>query len=126
MAKNEEKEIVLLKFALSFNSLLRENRSKKSENKRSGIKDLKLVSTLGGLSSETGLRKATLTAIFSGTSNPEALTMDLILKALNKSFSQFSDYFDNITPSDLDKFRSEILENRLKYKKKKRVKKKSS
>jgi DNA-binding phage protein len=125
MANNEEKEIILLKFAWSFNRLLRENKSLKSENKTAGRKDIKLVSSLGGLSSETGLRKATLSAIFSGISNPEALTVVVILKALNKSFSQFSTYFDNITPKDLEKFRFEILENQVKYKKKKRGRKKS-
>src|SRR5207244_3964983 len=99
---------VLLKYALALNKLLQENKTQKSENKKSGVKDIKLISSFGELSSETGLRKATLSAIFSGTSNPEALTIELILKALRKNYSQFSNYYDHFSDKDLLKFKAEI------------------
>jgi len=124
MAKNEEQVRVLLKYGLAFTKLLEENQAKKVANDKAGIQDVKLSSSLGGLSSETGLRKATLSVIFAGKSNLEALTINLILKGLGKSFTQFSNYYDNLTDGDLEKFKTEIQKNKSKYKKKKKKGKK--
>jgi hypothetical protein len=115
MAKSKEQEEVMIKYAYAFNMLLQENKDQKRENKRLGFKDIKLISSLGGISSEARLRKATLTEIFAGTSNPEALTIELILKALRKNFAQFSAYFDNVAATDLARFREDLIKNKAKY-----------
>ena len=110
MAKTQEQALILLRFGLSFKKLLDENKAEKQFNTDKGIKDHKLVYTLGQLSSTTGLRKATLSNIFSGSSNPEGTTILLILEGINKSLSKFAILYENITQEELLAY-SKSIEN---------------
>jgi transcriptional regulator with XRE-family HTH domain len=124
MSKISEKTIVQLKYGLAFKKLLEENKGKKLTNKSAGLIDHKLVSSLGQLSSATGLRKATISEVFAGKTNPEGTTIDAILEGLGKTFTQFSYYYDGITTEELQSYGEEIARAKIKRQKKKKKAKK--
>ena len=119
MPKSKEQEFIQLKYALAFKKLLDENKAKKLENKAVDIKDHNLVDSLGKLSSATGLRVATLSDVFTGKSNPEAVTIDLIIEGLGKTFSQFGFYYDHLDEKKVLEYRKEIEKSRKERAKKK-------
>ena len=96
--KDNELKLLLLRYGLTFKKLLEENELVKTEGNK--VKP-SLVTSLGQLSSATGLRKATLSEIFRGNSNPRAATIYTILNALDKSFTDFSKYFDNFKDKEV-------------------------
>ncbi|GLU57219.1 hypothetical protein Dfri01_66800 [Dyadobacter frigoris] len=97
-----------LKCALALKCILEENKAKWQENKNSGKKDFLLISNLSQLSSSTGLRPATISNIFNGDTSPSITNVHQILLALNKNFTQFGYYFDQISDSELEAFEQEI------------------
>jgi DNA-binding phage protein len=118
-----EQKYIQLKIGLAFSKLLEENKDVKTENDKNNIEDIKLNSSLGELANDTGLRVATLSDIFSGKSNPKAVTIERILKSLGKNLNQLAEYYDNFKESDIIKFKEE-LERAKKERAKNRKKKK--
>jgi len=106
--KEIEQDYAQLKFGLAFSKLLEKNKKIKIANDKKGVKDINLNHSLGTISSETGLRIATLSNIFSGKSNPKALTIDQILKALGKNLIDFARCYDKITDRDILEFKKTI------------------
>lgn len=117
-----EQNYIQLKFGLAFSRLLEENKKLKTRNEKNNIEDVNLNHSLGKISSDTGLRVATLSEIFSGKSNPKGVTIELILKSLGKTLSQFAKYYDNLKEDDINKFKEKIDD--LKIKRRKKVSKK--
>jgi len=89
---------------------------------KSGVKDIKLIQVLENFQVKQFTQSYPFSD-FSGTSNPEALTIELILKALRKNYSQFSNYYDHFFGQRLIKIQSRNNSKKLKYKKKKKGKK---
>jgi len=118
-----EQKYIQLKIGLAFSKLLEENKDVKTENDKNNIEDIKLNSSLGEVANDTGLRVATLSDIFSGKSNPKAVTIERILKSLGKNLNQLAEYYDNFKESDIIKFKEE-LERAKKERAKNRKKKK--
>jgi transcriptional regulator with XRE-family HTH domain len=123
MAKSDE--FIRYKYALAFFKLLMENKKKGEENKQKGKEDLLLAETIGDISSSSELRKATISYILSGLSNPKATTVDALLDALRKSYLDFANYIDNFSDTEVweykkmkEKERAE--RNRKRFKKKTR------
>lgn len=104
--KNIDKELhlVQLKVGLTFKRLLDENEKLKTDNKAKTA----LVTSLGQLSSSTGLRKATLSDLVRGNSNPKASTIYMILAALGKSFTDFARHMDSIKDSEAWNYHKEL------------------
>lgn len=124
MAKSEE--LVRYKYALAFYKLLLENKKKGEENKEKGKEDLLLAETIGDISSSSELRKATISYILSGLSNPKATTIEALLDALGKSYLEFANYIDNFSDSEIleykkmkEKEKAERARKKLKKKTKK-------
>jgi transcriptional regulator with XRE-family HTH domain len=103
-----EQKYIQLKIGLAFSRLLEENKDLKIENNKNNIQDIKLNSSLGEVANDTGLRVATLSDIFSGKSNPKAVTIERILKSLGKNLNQLAGYYDNFRESDIIKFKEEL------------------
>lgn len=118
-----EQKYIQLKIGLAFSKLLEENKEVKTENDKNNIQDIRLNSSLGEVANDTGLRVATLSDIFSGKSNPKAVTIERILKSLGKNLNQLAGYYDNFKESDIIKFKEELeiaKKERAKNKKKKK------
>ncbi len=118
-----EQNYIQLKYGLAFSKLLVENKKIKTRNEKNNIEDFNLNHSLGKISSDTGLRVATLSDIFSGKSNPKGVTIELILKSLGKTLSQFAKYYDNFEEDDINNFKAKL--DSLKIKKRKKGSRKS-
>ncbi len=101
MAKLEEEKYIKIKFGLAFSKLLADNKRDKENNLENGIVDMELNYTLGKISIDTGLRVATLSDIFSGKSNPKAVTIVMILISLGKTLSDLASYYDSLTENEI-------------------------
>ena len=117
MAKTKDQELILLKYAFTFSKLLglfainetEEGTEEKEEKKGKVAKSKKEpITQLGQLSAETELRPATISDIFLGRSNLKATTINLILKTLGKSYTEFGEVFDNIPEKEFSEFKSRI------------------
>lgn len=105
MAKTKEQEFVQYKIALAFYHLLIENKSKAVANKEKGKEELLLAETIGDLSSSSGLRKATISYILSGLSDVKATTVDALLDALGKNYSDLARYIDSFSNSEVTDYK---------------------
>lgn len=103
-------QLLKLRYALALRKLMQENELIKEKSQPK--KDSLIIASLGQLSSSTGLRRATLSAIFNGDSNPSVQTVYLILEALGKTLTQFASYFDAITDKDALLYYKEIQANK--------------
>ena len=117
MAKSREQELILLKYAFTFSTLLELNNvSEIEDNPESKVEKKvktekgkkKPITQLGQLSADTEFRPATLSAIFLGRSDLKATTIILILKSLERSYTEFAEIFDNIPEKDFSEFKSKI------------------
>lgn len=100
MVNNEESEGYRYRVAYALNILLVRNKKKHGKNKKQGIEDLLLDHSFDRISSRTGLRVATISAIFNGTVDPKFSTVSLILGSLGVSFAQFGKILDGISDSE--------------------------
>jgi len=99
MAKSED--FIRYKYALAFYNLLLENKRKGMDNKNKGKEDLLLAESIGDLSSSSELRKATISFILSGLSNPKATTIDSLLEALGKRYLDLANQIDSLSEQDV-------------------------
>lgn len=110
MAKSNERQLINYRYALAFFKLISSNKKKAELNKRKNILDLGLDDSYGKLSSSTGLRSATISAIVGGQSDPKASTLHLLLNALGKSYTQFGRIMDSLTDEEVNEYKR-IKEN---------------
>lgn len=103
LAKFSEKELIKLRFGLALRKLLQEN-EEIAETK----KGRRAVVNLSQLSSETGLRTASLSSIFNGDSNLSAVSLCTIINALGKTFSDFAKRFEQLSEEDLLNYYEEV------------------
>jgi transcriptional regulator with XRE-family HTH domain len=118
----ELKRLLHLKCALTLKKFIDENKAQLLENRKSGIEDVALVYNLSQLSSAAGLRPATISSIFNGDSTPSITNIIQILLKLNRTLTQFGQYFDQIEDSEIGDFLSEVLDKK-EFEKNKRVSK---
>lgn len=107
MAKGKEKELIQLKYAIAFTKLLELN-IKGGEEVKPQKNRRKPVTSLSQLSIDTEFRPATLSNIFLGRSNLQAVSINLILKSLGRSYTEFGEQFDKITEKEVVEFRLKI------------------
>ncbi|OJW80273.1 MAG: hypothetical protein BGO69_05425 [Bacteroidetes bacterium 46-16] len=93
-----------LKVGLAFKKLMEENERLKTEGRGKPT----LITSLGQLSSAADLRKATLSDLFTGNSNPKISTINVVLSALGKTFTDFARYMDAITESEAWNYHKEL------------------
>jgi transcriptional regulator with XRE-family HTH domain len=103
MAKSEE--LIRYKYALAFYKLLLENKKKGIEIRERGKEDLLLAETIGDISNSSELRKATISDILSGLSNPKATTIEALLEALGKTYLEFAKHIDNFSDSEISEYK---------------------
>jgi len=101
-------ELIKLRYGLTFRKLLDRNIEQHNRNKSNNFDDPMLVHSLGGLSSLTGLRKATLSEIFAGKTFPSGKSIFLIIEGLGSTFKIFGEYFDSITERELFLYKKDI------------------
>ena len=110
MDKTPEQELLQLKFGLAFSKILEANKRIAQKNKKKGIDSKNINDSYGKISSSTGLRPASISEIISGKSNLKVSTMDALLSALGKSYSEFGKILDKITDGEISTYRKKLLE----------------
>ena len=97
----EETTYIKARYGIALKILLEKNKKLKKSNDRKGIESKGFDYSYDGISSSTGLRKATISYIMNGKSDIKATTLSAILLALNFSFTQFARIIDKITDDDI-------------------------
>lgn len=105
--EGDSKKEMQLRCALTLNKFMNENKSRSILNSQLGIEDLTLVDNLSKLSSSTGLRPATISSIFNADSTPSITTVILILIKLQKTLTDFGNYYESIDGTQIQIFESE-------------------
>jgi hypothetical protein len=121
--EDKEKEYIKLRFALSFKKILDENKAKRVENKKKGIKDRNLIDSYTKWETASGVPKATLLAITQGRKNAAGTTLIVLLEALEISLSDFAGYFEGLTEKEVWAYKAFLQRAKDERTKPKRVKK---
>jgi len=101
MGKDIQQELINFRYGLAFHKLIESNKRQVGLNKKKGVTHIKLDDSYGKLSSSTGLRPATISAIVGGQSDVKGSTVFLLLNALGKTYTQFGRLMDKITDEDV-------------------------
>ncbi len=109
MVESKDEKLIRLKIGIVFSKLLQEVKEDMRLAKSCGKSTRHFNTSFGKLSSDTGLRAATLTEIFLGKSNPKATSIVLVLNSLGKSLEQFGQYFEMLSDNEVQDF---ILKNK--------------
>lgn len=94
---------IKLKTILSLKKLLLINRSSKSD-------DEAMADSYEKIGRNTQLRKATITAIFTGRSNPRAETLILVIKGMGFTLIDFAKIYETITDKEIGIYKNSIVE----------------
>jgi hypothetical protein len=124
--ESKERKILQLRFGYALLKILAERKDKSEIDKRNGIKDHKLVSSLRKLAAASGTDYGTIQKISKGDQGFEFFTFFDIIDALDLDLIQFSKYFYSVTDEDVKRYqaliqrsRKEVADNKKKNKKNK-------
>jgi transcriptional regulator with XRE-family HTH domain len=122
----EQKDIAYskLRFGLALKKVLEEKKAKGLQNKAKGLKDHNLINSFGKLESSSGLRKATLVDIATGSRSASFSTIAAILDAFEMTLTEFGSYYDNISDKEVSEYKKEIEKTRKERLQPKPIKKK--
>lgn len=101
--KANEKSIVKMKFGLCIQSIIEVNKLKAKENKRNGVKDHRLVTSLRKLAAAADVEFSIIQKIASGNKNPELTTIVSIAEGLGISEASLFAYYSIIHESEVKK-----------------------
>lgn len=104
MKERDEEHYAIFRCACALNKLLAINKKQHERNKKNGIEDLTLNHSYDTISSDTGLRGATVSNIFNGKSDAKVSSIHLILKSLGVSHSKFGKMLDTLGDDEVEKF----------------------
>lgn len=104
MVINEDSDLFKYRVAHALNILLARNKKKHQQNKKRGIEDLLLDYSFDKISSRTGLRVATISAVFNGKVDAKFSTIAQILHSLGVTYSQFGRLLESINDDDLEQY----------------------
>ena len=108
----KERKILHLKFGLSLLMILNERKEQARENKKNGINDHKLISSLRKLAAASAIDYGTIQKISKGDQGFEFFTFIDIIDALGLDMSQFSKYFYSISDDAVKQYYSSIINSR--------------
>lgn len=104
MVKSEEQILNQYRYALALRMLLELNKKAVKKGLRN---ETNLDDSYNKISSSTNLRKATISEALSGLSEIKAFTIHQILTSLGKTYTQFGKIIDQLSDSDIMKFKLE-------------------
>lgn len=119
--KEKEKEYIKLKLASCFRIILKNKKEIKLENKANDVEDLRLVSSLRQLESESGLSYTIIQRISVGKRDIQFTSLITLIENLGFTFSEFANLYDSITEKQIadEKIGIENNKNKMKIVKKK-------
>ena len=94
---------IKIKTIISLEKLLSINRSSKNKNEA-------MADSYEKIGRNTQLRKATISAIFTGKSNPRAETLILVIKGMGYSMIDFAKFYETVTAAEINNYKSLIIE----------------
>jgi hypothetical protein len=115
--KEKGKEYIKLKLATCFRIILKNKKKIELENKASNIEDLRLVSSLRQLESESGLSYTIIQNLSVGKRDIQFTSLITLIENLGLTFSEFANLYDSITEKQIG-YEKEIIEKNKKKKKK--------
>ncbi len=101
MAKFDEQDITKGRYGLAIKKLIDKNKRLKLNNDKKGIETRGIDYSYGTIASSTGLRPATISNIINGVSDIKGNTLQLLLRSLGVSMSQFGKVFDCISDDEV-------------------------
>ena len=119
--QEKEKENIKLKLATCFRIILKNKKEIDLENKANDVEDLRLVSSLRQLESESGLSYTIIQRLSVGKRDIQFTSLITLIENLGVTFSEFANLYDSITEKQIADEKVGIENNK---NKKKRVKKK--
>jgi hypothetical protein len=119
--QEKEKENIKLKLATCFRIILKNKKEIDLENKANDVEDLRLVSSLRQLESESGLSYTIIQRLSVGKRDIQFTSLITLIENLGVTFSEFANLYDSITAKQIADEKVGIENNK---NKKKRVKKK--
>ncbi|MDV3635143.1 hypothetical protein CMU84_08255 [Elizabethkingia anophelis] len=98
--KEDTEEIIKIKVAIVLRNLLKRNKSFSSEKA--------IANSHEKISTTAGIRKATVTSAFKGTTRTAMTTIILILEAMEYSLIDFAEAYNKVSIKEIEELKREI------------------
>lgn len=118
--KEKGKEYIKFKLATCFRIILKNKKNLELENKANDIEDLRLVSSMRQLESESGLSYTIIQNLSVGKRDIQFTSLMTLIENLGLSFSEFAKLYNSITDKQMEIEKEEIEKNKTKQKIKKK------
>lgn len=114
--KEKGKQYIKFKLATCFRMILKNKKNLELENKANDIEDLRLVSSMRQLESESGLSYTIIQNLSVGKRDIQFTSLITLVENLGLSFSEFAKLYDTITDKQMAAEKEEIEKNKTKKK----------